>query len=63
MEMGHGDELVLADANPAHQLAQQVKFVWMVFSNFGSNSTNVPLDTSSYQAGLMQVVQGDPTVR
>ena len=47
MEMGHGDELVIADANfPAHRIVQLL-----------------PLDTySSYQAGLMQVVPGDTTV-
>ena len=66
MEMGHGDELVLADANlPAHRIGQRVirmdghgvpvalEAILQVF----------PLDTySSYQAGLMQVVPGDPTV-
>ena len=66
MEMGHGDELVLADANfPAHRIGQRV----IRMDGHGvpvaleAILQVLPLDTySSYQAGLMQVVPGDPTV-
>jgi len=66
MEMGHGDELVIADANfPAHRIGQRV--VRMdghgVPVALEAILKLLPLDTySSYQAGLMQVVPGDTTV-
>lgn len=66
MEMGHGDEIVLSDANyPAERLGQRV---------IRADGINVPelldsilqlfpLDTySDYQVGLMQVVAGDEVV-
>ena len=63
MEMGHGDELVIADANfPAHRIGQRV--VRMdghgVPVALEAILKLLPLDTySSYQAGLMQVVPGE----
>ncbi|MBK0347622.1 L-fucose mutarotase [Aerococcaceae bacterium zg-ZJ1578] len=66
MEMGHGDEIVLSDANyPAHRLGQRVvradghgvpELLDAILQLF-------PLDTySDYQVGLMQVVPGDNVV-
>ena len=67
MEMGHGDELVIADANfPAHRIGQRVvrcdgHGVPVILDAI---LQLLPLDTySDYQAGLMQVVPGDPTGR
>ncbi len=65
MEMGHGDELVLADTisyRPAEVIHVDGHGVPVTFR---SSSTEVlPLDTySSYQAGLMQVVPGDQLFR
>ena len=65
-EMGHGDSIVLVDANyPAaanakrlvradgHKMPELLDAILTLF----------PLDTySEYQAGLMEVVPGDPTV-
>ncbi len=66
MEMGHGDELVIADANfPAHRLGQRVIRAdgHGVPELLDAILTLLPLDPySDYQAGLMQVVPGDPTV-
>ena len=66
MEMGHGDELVIADANfPAHRIGQRVvrcdgHGVPVILDAI---LQLLPLDTySDYQAGLMQVVPGDPTI-
>ena len=65
-EMGHGDEIVIVDANfPAATCAQRL------IRADGHGLPEVldaimqllPLDTySEYQAGLMQVVPGDDTV-
>ncbi|MDC7124438.1 MAG: RbsD/FucU domain-containing protein [Spirochaetales bacterium] len=65
-EMGHGDELVIGDANyPAASNAKRLiradghgnlQLLEAILSLF-------PLDTfSDYQIGLMEVVPGDPTV-
>ena len=66
MEMGHGDEVVIADANfPAHRIGQRVVRCdgHGVPALLDAILTVLPLDTySDYQAGLMQVVPGDPTV-
>ena len=66
MEMGHGDELVLADANfPAHRIGQRVVRAdgHGVPEILEAILQLLPLDTySDYQAGIMQVVPGDPTV-
>lgn len=66
MEMGHGDELVIADANfPAHRIGQRVIRVdgHGVPVILDAILELLPLDSySDYQAGLMQVVPGDPTV-
>ena len=66
MEMGHGDEVVIADANfPAHRIGQRVIRCdgHGVPALLDAILTVLPLDTySDYQAGLMQVVPGDPTV-
>lgn len=66
MEMGHGDELVIADANfPAHRIGQRVircdgHGVPIILEAI---LKLLPLDSySDYQAGLMQVVAGDPTI-
>ena len=66
MEMGHGDELVIADANfPAHRIGQRVvrcdgHGVPVILDAI---LQLLPLDTySDYQAGLMQVVPGDSTI-
>ncbi|WP_058302479.1 L-fucose mutarotase [Gorillibacterium timonense] len=66
MEMGHGDELVLADANfPGHSLHSRVvrcdgigipRLLTAILEL-------LPLDHyASHQAILMEVVPGDPTV-
>ena len=66
MEMGHGDEVVIADANfPAHRIGQRVVRCdgHGVPALLDAILTVLPLDTySDYQAGLMQLVPGDPTV-
>ena len=66
MEMGHGDEVIIADANfPAHRIGQRVVRCdgHGVPVLLDAILTVLPLDTySDYQAGLMQVVPGDPTV-
>ena len=66
MEMGHGDEVVIADANfPAHRIGQRVVRCdgHGVPAILDAILTLLPLDTySDYQAGLMQVVPGDPTI-
>lgn len=65
MEMGHGDEIVIADGNfPATSMAQRLvrcdghnvpEILQAILKFF-------PLDTySDHAVGLMQVVQGDPT--
>ncbi|WP_346743539.1 RbsD/FucU domain-containing protein [uncultured Streptococcus sp.] len=66
MEMGHGDELVIADANfPAHRIGKRVVRCdgHGVPVLLDAILTLLPLDTySDYQVGLMQVVPGDSTV-
>jgi len=66
IEMGHGDEVVIADANfPAHRIGQRVVRCdgHGVPAILDAILTLLPLDTySDYQAGLMQVVPGDPTI-
>ncbi|MDO4432732.1 MAG: L-fucose mutarotase [Aerococcaceae bacterium] len=66
MEMGHGDEIVLSDANfPAHRLGQRVVRAdgLGVPELLESILELLPLDTySTYQIGLMEVVPGDTTV-
>ena len=66
MEMGHGDEVVIADANfPAHRIGQRVVRCdgHGVPAILDAILTLLPLDSySDYQAGLMQVVPGDPTI-
>ncbi|MCW6662622.1 L-fucose mutarotase [Aerococcaceae bacterium NML190073] len=66
MEMGHGDEIVLADANyPAHRLGQRIIRAdgLGIPELLDAILTLFPLDTySDYQVGLMQVVPGDTTV-
>lgn len=66
MEMGHGDELVLADANyPGHALHSRV----LRYDGIGIPALLdailelLPLDHyAPYQAAFMAVVEGDPTV-
>lgn len=66
MEMGHGDEIIIADGNyPAHSQGVQViradghdvqTFLDAILDYF-------PLDTySDHPVALMEVVKGDPTV-
>lgn len=66
MEMGHGDEILLADANyPGHRYGQRVvrldgidipQLLSAILELF-------PLDAyADYQYRLMSVVEGDPTV-
>ena len=66
MEMGHGDELVLADANfPAEACGRRVVRAdgIMIPELLKSILQLFPLDTySQNQIALMQVVEGDPTV-
>lgn len=66
MEMGHGDEIVLSDANfPAERLGQRVVRAdgLGVPELLDSILELLPLDTySDYQVGLMQVVPGDDVV-
>ncbi|ULO06118.1 fucose isomerase [Paenibacillus sp. 19GGS1-52] len=65
MEMGHGDELVLADANyPGHSLHSKV----LRYDGIGIPQLLdailelLPLDHyASHQAAFMSVVAGDPT--
>lgn len=66
MEMGHGDELVIADGNyPAY--SQGVKVIdgdgHLVIDYLKAILMFLPLDSySDYSAILMEVVAGDPTV-
>ena len=66
MEMGHGDEIIIADGNyPSHSQGVPViradghdvqSFLKAILAYF-------PLDTySDHPVALMQVVEGDPTV-
>lgn len=63
MEMGHGDEIVLADANfPAERLGQRVVRAdgHHVPEILSAILELLPLDHySDYQYGLMQIVEGD----
>lgn len=66
MEMGHGDELVIADGNyPA--FSQGVKVIdgdgHLVIDYLKAILKFFPLDSySTHSAILMEVVEGDPTV-
>ncbi|MBU5266869.1 L-fucose mutarotase [Virgibacillus proomii] len=66
MEMGHGDEIVLSDANyPAHALGKRV--VRADGLNIPDLLESIlklfPLDSySDYQAGLMKVEPGDDII-
>lgn len=66
MEMGHGDELVLADGNfPAASHAQRLIRCdgHSIPELFDAILTFFPLDTyAEYPLALMQVVPGDPVV-
>lgn len=66
MEMGHGDEIVLADANfPAHRIGQRVIRAdgHGVPEILKAILQLLPLDHyNDYQAAVMQVVPGDSTV-
>lgn len=66
MEMGHGDELVLADANfPGHSLHSRVlRYDGMGISELLEGILELlPLDHyAEHQAVFMSVVEGDPTV-
>lgn len=63
MEMGHGDEIVIADANfPAERLGQRVVRAdgHHVPEMLSAILELFPLDSySDYQYGLMQIVEGD----
>lgn len=66
MEMGHGDEIVLSDANyPAERLGKRIVRAdgIKVPELLDSILELFPLDTySDYQVALMQVVPGDDVV-
>lgn len=66
MEMGHGDEIVLADANfPAHRIGQRVVRAdgHGVPEILEAILQLLPLDHyNDYQAAVMEVVPGDSTV-
>lgn len=63
MEMGHGDEIVIADANfPAERLGQRVVRAdgHHVPEILSAILELMPLDQyADYQYGLMQIVEGD----
>lgn len=66
MEMGHGDEIVIADGNfPSQSMGQQVVRLdgHGVPEILDAVLKFLPLDTySEKQVALMEVVKGDPTV-